>query len=131
MSGSGALFGEADSIISIYKKVRSSDDTRRFKMVFDLRHAETPEPMELFRMGGENAMLWTAEPWSDTPSGSVDESLDRILAVLEKDRMAGWKAAAIEKETKLKKSSVYGKLKMLVRDGKVRKDGNVYYIVDG
>ncbi len=99
-------------------------------MVFDLRHAETPEPMELFRLGGENAMLWTAEPWSDTPSGSVDESLDRILAVLEKDRMAGWKAAAIERETKLKKSSVYGKLKKLVRDGKVRKDGNVYYIVD-
>jgi RecA-family ATPase len=130
MSGSGALFGEADSILSIYRKVRSSDDTRRFKMVFDHRHAETPEPMELFRLGGENAMLWTAEPWSDTPSGSVDESLDRILAVLEKDRMAGWKAAAIEKETKLKKSSVYGKLKMLVRDGKVRKDGNVYYIVD-
>jgi hypothetical protein len=31
-------------------------------MVFDLRHAETPEPMELFRMGGENSMLWTAEP---------------------------------------------------------------------
>jgi hypothetical protein len=38
MSGSGALFGEADSIVSIYKKVRRSDDTRRYKMVFDIRH---------------------------------------------------------------------------------------------
>jgi RecA-family ATPase len=59
MSGSGALFGEADSIVSVYRKVRHSDDTRRYKMVFDLRHAETPEPMELFRMGGGNAM-WSS-----------------------------------------------------------------------
>ena len=33
-------------------------------------------------------MLWTAELWTDTPSDQADESLDRILAVLSKDRMA-------------------------------------------
>jgi hypothetical protein len=65
-------------------------------MVFDLRHAETPDPMELFRMGGENSMLWTAEPWTDTPSVQADESLDRILAVLSRDPMARHKARAIE-----------------------------------
>jgi hypothetical protein len=44
---------------------------------------------ELFRMGGENSMLWTAEPWTDTPSDQADESLESILAVLSKDRMPG------------------------------------------
>jgi hypothetical protein len=108
MAGSGALFGEADSIVSIYKKVRRSDDTRRYKMVFDLRHAETPDPMELFRMGGENSMLWTAEPWTDTPSDQADESLDRILAVLSKDRMARFKAKATEDMVGIKRTGLYG-----------------------
>ena len=130
MSGSGALFGEADSIVSIYKKVRHSDDTRRYKMVFDLRHAETPEPMELFRMGGENAMLWTAEPWTDTPSGQTDETLDRILAVLSKDRMARYKVKAIEDIVGIKRSTLYGKLNQLVRSGRIKKDGNLYYVSD-
>ena len=128
MSGSGALFGEADSIVSIYKKVRRSDDTRRYKMVFDLRHAETPEPMELFRMGGDNSMLWTAEPWTDTPSGQADESLDRILAVLSKDRMARYRARAIEEMAGIKRTVLYGKLNSLVRSGQVKKEGNLYYI---
>jgi hypothetical protein len=79
-------------------------------MVFDLRHAETPDPMELFRMGGENSMLWTAEPWTDTPSGQADESLDRILAVLSKDRMARFKARAIEDMVGIKRTALYGKL---------------------
>ena len=35
--------------------------------------------------GGGNAMLWTAEPWTDTPSDQADETLDRILAVLSED----------------------------------------------
>ncbi len=65
MTGSGALFGEADSIVSIYRKVRRSDDTRRYKVVFDLRHAETPDPMELFRMGGENSIGLVEELPSD------------------------------------------------------------------
>ncbi len=128
MAGSGALFGEADSIVSIYRKIRISDNTRRFKMIFDLRHAETPEPMELFRMSGDNAMVWTAEPWSDTPSDTADESLAKILAVLERDRNAGWKAAAIAEETGLGKSSLYAKLRILERGGRVSKIGNVYYI---
>ena len=128
MSGSGALFGEADSILSVYKKVRRSDDTRRYKMVFDLRHAETPDPMELFRMGGENSMLWTAEPWVDTPSALTDESLDRILAVLSKDRMARYKARAIEEMAGIKRTALYGKLNQLVRSGQIKKDGNLYYV---
>ena len=128
MSGSGALFGEADSIVSIYKKVRRSDDTRRYKMVFDLRHAETPDPMELFRMGGGNAMQWTAETWTDTPSGQADESLDRILAVLSKDRMARFKAKAIEDMAGIKRTALYGKLNSLVRSGQIKKDGNLYYV---
>jgi hypothetical protein len=45
-----------------------------YTLAFDLRHAETPDPMELFRIGGENSMLWTAEPWTDTPSGQADGS---------------------------------------------------------
>lgn len=130
MSGSGALFGEADSIVSIYKKVRRSDDTRRYKMVFDLRHAETPDPMELFRMGGENSMLWTAEPWTDTPSDQADESLDRILAVLSRDRMARYKAKAIEDIVGIKRTALYGKLNSLVRSGQIKKDGNLYYVSD-
>ena len=130
MAGSGALFGEADSIVSIYKKARCSDDTRRFKMIFDLRHAETPEPMELFRMGGENAMLWTAEPWTDTPSGQADEAIERILAVLSKDRQARWKASGIEDATGLKTSTLYSRLNKLVHGGRVRKEGNVYFIAD-
>ena len=128
MAGSGALFGEADSIVSIYRKVRISDNTRRYKMIFDLRHAETPEPMELFRMSGENAMVWTAEPWSDTPSDTADESLAKIFAVLERDRNAGWKAAAIAEEAGIRKSSLYAKLRTLERGGRVSKVGNVYYI---
>jgi len=130
MAGSGALFGEADSIVSVYRKVRRSDDTRRFKMIFELRHAETPEPMELFRMGGGNAMLWTAEPWADTPSEQADETLGRILAVLEKDRTARWKASGLEDATGIKRSSLYGKLNRLVSEGKVRKEGNVYYLAE-
>jgi hypothetical protein len=128
MSGSGALFGEADSILSIYRKVRRSDDTRRYKMVFDLRHAETPEPMELFRMGGGNAMLWTAEPWADTPSAPTDESLDRILALLSKDRMARYKAGAIGDMVGIRHTALYGKLNKLVRSGQIKKDGNLYYV---
>jgi hypothetical protein len=130
MAGSGALFGEADSIVSIYKKTRRSDDSRRYKMVFDLRHAETPDPMELFRMGGENSMLWTAEPWTDTPSDQVDESLDRILAVLGKDRMARYKAKAIEDMAGIKRTALYAKLNQLVRSGQIKKDGNLYYVSD-
>jgi len=128
MSGSRALFGEADSIVSVYRRVRRSDDTRRYKMVSDLRHAETPEPMELFRMGGENAMLWTAEPWTDTPSGQADESLQRILAVLGRDPMARHRAKAIEEMTGIKRTVLYGKLSRLVRSGQVRKEGNLYYV---
>jgi hypothetical protein len=131
MSGSGALFGEADSILSVYRKVRRCDNTRRYKMVFDLRHAETPEPMELFRMGGGNAMQWTAEPWVDTPSALTDESLDRILAVLSKDRMARYKASAIEDMVGIKRTALYGKLSRLVRSGQVKKEGNLYYVSDG
>jgi hypothetical protein len=131
MSGSGALFGEADSIVSLYKKTRRSDDTRRYKMVFDLRHAETPEPMEMFRMGGENSMLWTAEPWTDTPSGQADESPERIPAVLSKDRMARFKARAIEEMAGIMRTALYGKLNQLVRSGQVKKEGNLYYIEKG
>jgi hypothetical protein len=130
MSGSGALFGEADSIVSIYKKVRRSDDTMRYKMVFDLRHAETPEPMELFRMGGENAMLWTAEPWTDTPSDQADQSLGRILAALSKDRTARYKAKAIEDMVGIGHTALYGKLNKLLRSGQIKKDGNLYYVSD-
>ena len=97
-------------------------------MIFDLRHAETPEPMELFRMGGENAMLWTAEPWTDTPSDQADESLDRILAVLSRDRMARYKAKAIEDMAGIKRTALYGKLNRLVRNGQIKKDGNLYYV---
>ncbi len=128
MAGSGALFGEADSIVSIYRKVRISDNTRRYKMIFDLRHAKTPEPMELFRMSGENAMVWTAEPWTDTPSDPTDESLDRIFAVLSKDRMARFKARAIEDMVGIKRTALYRKLNRLVRSGQIKKDGNLYYI---
>ncbi|MBN1123684.1 MAG: hypothetical protein JXA82_01655, partial [Sedimentisphaerales bacterium] len=131
MAGSGALFGEADSIVSIYKKVICFDDTRRYKVVFDLRHAETPEPMELFRMGGGNSILWTAEPWTDIPSGQADESLDRILAVLSRDRMARYKARAIEYMVGIKRTALYGKLNTLVRSGQIKKDGNLYYISEG
>jgi len=130
LSGSGALLGEADTIVSIYRKTRRSDDTRRYRMVFELRHAETPEPMELFRMGGEDAMLWTAEPWTDTPSGQADESLDRILAVLSKDRMARYRARAIEDMVGIKRTALYGKLNSLVRSGQIKKDGNLYYVSD-
>ncbi len=127
MSGSGGFFGEPDSILSIYRTILA-DDIRRFKMVFDLRHAETPEPMELFRMGGGNAMLWTAEAWTDTPSCQADESLDRILAVLNKDRMARFRATAIEEMVGIKRTALYGKLNRLVRRGQIRKDGNLYYV---
>jgi hypothetical protein len=107
-----------------------SDNTRRYKMFFDLRHAETPDPMELFRMGGENSMLWTAEPWTDTPSGQADQSLDRILALLGKDRMARYKAKAIEDMAGIKRTAPYGKLNQLVRSGQIKKDGNLYYVSD-
>ena len=100
-------------------------------MVFDLRHAETPDPMELYRMGGGNAMLWTAEPWVDTPSALTDESLDRILAVLSKDRMARYKARAIEDIVGIKRTALYGKLNQLVRNGQIKKDGNLYYVSEG
>jgi hypothetical protein len=67
-------------------------------------HAEPLEPMGLFGMGSGNAMLWTAEPWTDTPSGQADESLNRILAVLSKDRMARYKARAIEEMAGIKRT---------------------------
>jgi hypothetical protein len=66
--------------------------------------------MELLRMGGENAMLWTAKPWLDTPSDLTDESLNRILAVLSKDRMTRYKAKAIEDIVGIKRTALYGKL---------------------
>lgn len=130
MSGSGALFGEADSILSIYRKVRKSDDTRRYKMVFDLRHAETPEPMELFRMGGDNAMLWTADQWADTSSDTTDDAMEKILRLLSRNSMNGYPVSTIESETGLSKSCVYGKLSSLVHHGKAKKIGNVYFIAD-
>ena len=73
-------------------------------------------------------MLWTAEPWTDTPSGQADESLDRILAVLGKDRMARYRARAIEEMAGIKRTVLYGKLNSLVRSGQVKKEGNLYYI---
>jgi hypothetical protein len=125
MSGSGALFGEADSIVSIYKKVRLGDDTRRYKMVFDLRHAETPDPMELFRMGGDNAMLWSAEPWADIPSGTADESIERILSVIKPN--GRYRAKEIEELSGVKHTKLYTGLKQLAASGQIIKDGNVYY----
>ncbi len=100
-------------------------------MVFDPRHAETPNPMELFRMSGENSMLWTAEPWADTPSAAADETLDRILSGLRKDPNAGWKVAAIEDASGVRKSAIYQKLGAAVHRGIVRKEGNVFFIADG
>jgi len=75
-------------------------------------------------------MLWTAEPWTDTPSGQVDESMDRILAVLSKDRMARYRARAIEGIAGIKRTALYGKLNSLVRSGQIKKDGNLYYVSD-
>jgi hypothetical protein len=49
-------------------------------------------------------------PWTDTPSDQADESLDRILAVLSKDRMARFKARAIEDMVGIKRTALYGKL---------------------
>ena len=73
-------------------------------------------------------MQWTAEPWIDTPSGQADESLDRILAVLSKDRMARYRARAIEDMVGIKRTALYGKLNQLVRSGQIKKDGNLYYV---
>ena len=73
-------------------------------------------------------MLWTAEAWTDTPSCQADESLDRILAVLGKDRAARYKAGAIEDMVGIKRTALYGKLNRLVRSGQVKKDGNLYYV---
>jgi hypothetical protein len=128
ISGSGALFGEADSVVSIYRKIRSADDTGRYKMVFDLRHAETPEPMELFRMGGENAMEWTAQPWSDTPSDLTEAALDKILAVLSKDPMGRYRASAIEELSGVKRTVMYESLRRLQEGGKIKRDGKLYYV---
>ena len=64
----------------------------------------------------------------DTPSALTDESLDRILAVLSKDRMARYKARAIEEMAGIKRTALYGKLSQLVRSGQIKKDGNLYYI---
>ncbi len=55
-------------------------------------------------------------------------SLAKILAVLERDRNAGWKAAAIAEKAGISKSSVYEKLRILERGGRASKVGNVYYI---
>ncbi len=61
----------ADSIFSIYRSILP-DNTRRFKLVFDTRQAEPFEPLEPFRQGGANAMLWIAEEWVDhTRAGEV------------------------------------------------------------
>ena len=75
-------------------------------------------------------MLWTAEAWTDTPSCQADESLDRILAVLSKDRKARFKARDIEDKVGIKRTALYGKLNRLVRSRQVRKDGNLYYVSD-
>ena len=75
-------------------------------------------------------MLWTAEPWTDTPSDQADETLDRILAVLSKDRMAKFRAKAIEEMVGIKRTVLYGKLNKLVRGGLVKKEGNLYYVSD-
>ena len=73
-------------------------------------------------------MLWTAEPWVDTPSALTDESLEKILRILSKDRMAGWSASAISEEMKAGKTAVYKKLGRLEALGKVKKEGNVYFL---
>jgi hypothetical protein len=80
---------------------------------------------------GGNAVLWTAEPWTDTPSVQADESLDRILAVLGRDCMARCKARAIEEMAGVKRTVQFAKLNSTVWSGQVKMEGNLYYISKG
>jgi hypothetical protein len=96
----------------------------------DLRHAETPEPMELFRMWRRELHVVDCGTVDGYTIRSGGESLDRILAVLSKDHLARYKAKAIEDMVGIKRTAVYGKLNSLVRSGQIKKDGNLYYVSD-
>jgi len=128
MSGSGALFAEADSIVSIYAKTTRSDNTRRLKVVFETRHSETPEPLELLRMGGDNAMLYEAQPWTDATSVGSDEEMDRILEILEQGPKTAEQVAEVIRRHRV---SAGRKLNRLIALNKVEKVGRVYYLRPG
>lgn len=125
MSGSGALFGEADSILSIYKQVRA-DDTCRYKLIFDTRHSEQIDAMELYRMEGINTMLWEAQKWEDNKSTRLSAE-DKILEALQDGGMA---AHDISKKTFVSRQHVYKVLSHLEKLEKVKNVGNVYYLND-
>jgi hypothetical protein len=50
---------------------------------------------------------------------------------LSRDRMARFKAKAIEDIVGIKRTALYGKLNQLVRNGQIKKDGNLYYVSEG
>ena len=43
--------------------------------------------------------------------------------------MARYKAKAIEDMAGIKRTALYGKLNRLVRNGQIKKDGNLYYVL--
>ena len=124
MRGSIALYAEPDSVISIYAQERS-DQTRRFKLVVSARHCEQPEPLELFRMGGENAMLWRAEPWVDRTTTTVNGD-DQLLEALEDGNRLEFKDAL--SRSGLSRSGFYRTFDKLEKKGLVGRVGNVYFL---
>jgi hypothetical protein len=123
MRGSIALYAEPDAVISIYAHERA-DATRRFKLVVSARHCEEPPPFELFRLGGENAMLWRAEPWQDHTKSRLT-SEDRLVRALEEGRCNYTEAM---QRSGLSKNTFYEAFKRLERKGAVRKAGNLYFL---
>lgn len=125
MSGSGGFFGEPDSILSIYRTILA-DDTRRFKLVFDTRHAEPLEPLELFRMGGDNAMLWTAEEWVDQTRAGKSSAVDSVFSMIEKGGPIT--REKISEQTGMSRSTVYRHIDTLLKGRRIKRNGNVYEV---
>jgi len=63
-SGFNILTRAPDAILSCFAR-RRSDDTFRYKMLYTLRHAPAPTPVELIRDGGNDSLQWRALPWTD------------------------------------------------------------------
>jgi hypothetical protein len=126
MSGSGAFFGEPDSILSIYRNIDSSGNSR-FKMVFDTRHAEPLEPYELYRQGGDNCMLWKAEPWVDLTKTHVKlPTIEKIFEYVESNGPVHYQK--IIDACGCTKSTLYRHLEELQKTHRVVQKGNLYEV---
>ncbi len=128
LRGSIALYAEVDAALSIYG-VDRQDGTRRFKLLASTRHAEDPEPLELIRLGGDNAWRWRAETWVDT--SKVDQSLRVREAIIEALDDGAKSVESLETLTGKSKPTLYRHLRALQKDGQIGKEGSLFLIRGG